>query len=315
MGSTYNKNKKINRYGVPRNRIGYLRNLTCKRNKGKIVIRSDGYCLDQISIDENKWFYNKSRYLMKTYGLTIIQYYNLCMYGSPLIYPVCRYCGRELQFRELNYGYYPVCSSKKCKSLNRSEISYFNSEELKDLNRKRITEYNNEIKWKNKSKDYRRSTLDNFISESLKSRRNNRKLIKDESRRVKVKNEIYRLVNMLIGCDLYSIFRDWSLTPDKIIEFTRNSFLSRGEPDDLCSFYIATLRNGNFKFGVSKNFELRSKLGNYKNIKPIVTSTRIKVAYLEYNIKMDLKLTKEELPWSDVRLFMNSFNKFIDDIL
>lgn len=35
MGSIVNNNLKVNRRGKPRNRIGYLRKLTCKRNLGK----------------------------------------------------------------------------------------------------------------------------------------------------------------------------------------------------------------------------------------------------------------------------------------
>lgn len=71
MGSIVNNNLKVNRRGKPRNRIGYLRKLTCKRNLGKIVINDDKYCLDQISDEENIWFYRKESYLMETYGITL----------------------------------------------------------------------------------------------------------------------------------------------------------------------------------------------------------------------------------------------------
>ena len=93
---------------------------------------------------------------METYGITLHQYYNVCTYGSVFRTPVCKYCGNDLQFRELNYGYYPVCKDKKCKSRYRSESDWLRTESMKMMHSERFTRYNNEVKWKDKTKEDRR---------------------------------------------------------------------------------------------------------------------------------------------------------------
>ena len=315
MGSTVNSNIRINRRGKPRNRIGYLKSLTCKRNLGHIVINESKYCLDQISEEDNVWFYRKEKYLMETYGITVQQYYNICMYGSVFRTPLCKYCGSDLQFRELNYGYYPVCKNKNCKSRYRSEGEWLRTESLKKLKSERFTRYNNEVKWNGKTKEERCEMTSSWRNRKIEY--NNESLNIKLSRTKRIKNSIQNLVNKLIGKNLYHAFRSsWKESYIGKSKFVKYSFLLKGNLDDVCYFYIATTDKNEFKYGVTSNISERKRLGSYKNIKCIFKSSRLIVAELEYQVKMNMMSSSEFMNWHDVRKFMNSYKisiKFIRD--
>lgn len=312
MGSTVNNNLKVNRRGKPRNRIGYLRKLTCKRNLGKIVINDDKYCLDQISDEENIWFYRKESYLMETYGITLQQYYNLCMYGSVFRTPLCKYCGNELQFRELNYGYYPVCKDKQCKSRHRSEGEWLRTDLMKSIASKNITRYNNEVKWKNKTKEEKYEITASWRSGRVKQYDG---LNIQVSRTRRIRNSIQNLANRLIGKNLYHSFRSsWRESYIGKAKFVKYSFLLKGDLKDPCYFYISTTDSNEFKYGVTINSSERMRLGNYKNIKIIFSSSRVIVAELEYQVKLNMKSSNEFLEWKNVRSFMDAYKSSIEFI-
>lgn len=315
MGSTVNINLKVNRRGKPRNTIGYLRNLTCKRYPGRIIINDEKYCLDQLSEEDNVWFYKKDKYLMETYGITLQQYYNVCMYGSVFRTPLCKYCGNDLQFRELSYGYYPVCRNKECKSRYRSEGDWLRTESMKEVHSKLFTKYNNEVKWKDKTKEDRRIINSKWRNKNVYSKG----LTSLVSKTRRIRNSIINLSNKLIGKNLYHAFRSsWNKSNAylSISKFVKYSFLLKGNLDDVCYFYIATSNEGDFKYGVTVDILERKRLGNYRNIKCILKSTRLIVAELEYQVKINLKSSSEYMDWKNVRKFMNSYKesiKFIEN--
>lgn len=88
------------------------------KNLGKLVYRGSGTrteYLDQLK-EEDAWISRAfmSRYLKRTYGLSIQEYYNLVVYGSKEATPKCPYCGNNKAFYKLIYGYYYTCSSHDC---------------------------------------------------------------------------------------------------------------------------------------------------------------------------------------------------------
>lgn len=309
MGTTILIGTKVNRYGIPRKRIGYLKNLKCKRFLGSIIINDKKYCLDQISDEDNVWFYHKSEYLMKTYGITIEQYYRLCMYGSVFTVPICKYCGKQLQFRELNYGYYPVCSKKDCKTRYRSEGSWLRTEKMLDMASKKMTMYNKSI-WDSLNKNERsekikknKTKMSSDFKSHLSVTRKNKSLLS------RICNKVFTTSCKMIGRELTSLAytKDYKI----VCRWTKEAFMTYGEPNDICEFYIATAGN-KFKFGISHNSDYRAKSAEYDNIKVIFRSSRINIAELEYLIKMDLKISKEYIDWSRVSEFRKSYNNHID---
>lgn len=307
MGSTYSYNKLTERYGVRRLRIGELNSLKCKRNIGSIIIRDDGYCLDQISDENNVWFYNKSRYLMKRYGITVVQYYNICIYGSASRTPVCKYCGKDLRFRELNYGYYPTCGCRECKRKHRSEGPWLRTENMREITSKSITRYNNEVKWKDKSLEEKREINKNWRRSPGKSENPYFTIKVSKTRRIKCMSR--RLSDYLLSRVANLRYDEYKFhkSSDDISKFTMNSFATRGNPEDICSFYIATLSNNRFKFGVTSKGYGRKSMGNYKNMKILINSDRVTISLLEYHIKKKLSSSKEVMNWKDTYKFRSAY--------
>lgn len=246
---------------------------------------------------------------MKTYGITIEQYFRLCKYGSVFITPVCKYCGKELQFRELNYGYYPVCSEKECKSRYRSEGSWLRTEKMISMASKKMTDYNNKT-WSSLNKtqrtERRRKCIekrDPEFESHLSVTRKNKSILN------KIYDKAFIASCKMIGRELSSLAytKDYNM----ICKWTRDNFMSHGEPDDICEFYIATAGN-KFKFGISINSNNRAKNAEYDNIKVIFRSSRVNIAELEYLIKLDLKISKEYIDWDRVPEFRKSYNSHID---
>lgn len=56
------------------------------------------------------------------------------------------------------------------------------------------------------------------------------------------------------------------------------------------------------------------RLGNYKNIKIIFSSSRVIVAELEYQVKLNMKSSNEFLEWKNVRSFMDAYKSSIEFI-
>lgn len=74
----------------------------------------------------------------------------------------------------------------------------------------------------------------------------------------------------------------------------RSVFMNKGLPDDLCVFYITEVPDSDLiKIGITSNIEYREFMNSisgfiYTNTECIVVSTRIKIADLEMNAKIDL---------------------------
>lgn len=95
------------------------------------------------------------------------------------------------------------------------------------------------------------------------------------------------------------------------IKRLRTMFLSYGNPDDPCEFYVTNTSDNKFKFGVTENIEGRIHSIRYAGIKylnprVIFRGTRLQVANLEAWIKIDFK-GEEYLDSS--KGFFDSFRK------
>jgi hypothetical protein len=123
--------------------------------------------------------------------------------------------------------------------------------------------------------------------------------------------------------EAYKRYRE-SLTLENAIfeaEFMRDNFINRGNPNDICYFYIAN-NKGKFKYGITHNLKARirsySRDPYYYRIKPLFETDRITVAYFECKIKIELfKLNNkigETLEDCDIKLFRQVYNKLIDNI-
>lgn len=82
---------------------------------------------------------------------------------------------------------------------------------------------------------------------------------------------------------------------DELILIDKEMFLKKGNSEDICYYYIATLegRDEIFKLGVTSSIESRNKKGyqgiKYKSLEVLYTSTRINIAEIEYNVKLKFK--------------------------
>lgn len=82
-------------------------------NPGTIIFDKESYkYLDQIDGKTLVSGNYISVYLMKTYGLTAQEYYNLVMYGGVNNTPVCYKCGKPREFIKISHGYKVRC--KEC---------------------------------------------------------------------------------------------------------------------------------------------------------------------------------------------------------
>ena len=306
MGSIKDRNKRTERYGIPRNNVKYLNSLKCKRFNGSIIINENGYALDQISENDNIWFYHKSEYLMKTYGIRIEDYYRIVIYGSSSYFPVCKYCGKDCQFRSLRDGYYMSCCSRECTGVIKREnaLINFNTPEAKKKSSKSISKFNRE-RWDNFSEEERNEFIKTWGSNPNRDRKgphlsNTIKIVRNSS------NDISKsIVNKLLFDIIeHNVVKDFSFK-------ARAGYLSRGEPNDECYFYIAVNSKGLFKFGVTRDIEYRLNHWRdpYRKIKPLFKSTRIFVANLEFLIKLDLKIIRESIEWNRVEEFRKSYIK------
>lgn len=92
-----------------------------------------------------------------------------------------------------------------------------------------------------------------------------------------------------LGLDEYNLNIENCILIDKL------NYMRKGNPDDICSYYITDFENNDslFKLGVTVDIDNRVK-GNYhglyyKNPTIIITSTRKEIAELEYQVKLKFK--------------------------
>lgn len=87
--------------------------------------------------------------------------------------------------------------------------------------------------------------------------------------------------------------------------------LSHGNLDDICNFYIAISYEGLFKYGVAKDVESRIRWSTpYRKYKIIVRDSRLKLANLEWWIKVNLGENSEYISWNLVPKFISLFGKY-----
>lgn len=86
-------------------------------------------------------------------------------------------------------------------------------------------------------------------------------------------------------------------------------WLSMGNPDDECYFYIAS--TSKLKFGITYDTNSRKIKAGYHNIKVLFKGSRLIVGNLEYLIKNELCTRSEYIDWHSTLAFRVAFNKFI----
>lgn len=120
--------------------------------------------------------------------------------------------------------------------------------------------------------------------------------------------------------EAYRRYRE-TLTLDNAIfeaEYLRDSFINKGEPGDICYFYIAN-HKGKFKYGITHNLKARvrsySRDPYYYRIKPLFEADRVTVAYFECAIKIELfkviNKIGETLDDENIKHFRKVYNKLI----
>lgn len=98
------------------------------------------------------------------------------------------------------------------------------------------------------------------------------------------------------------------------IKSRKTQFIRLGNADDICEFYI-TVSRGKFKYGISQNTLVRSYYNHTydsapRKFKVLIRSNRLKIAELEYLIKLELGLADEYLVFnSSMEKFRNAFYK------
>lgn len=91
-------------------------------------------------------------------------------------------------------------------------------------------------------------------------------------------------------------------------------FINHGDPNDPIQFYIASTFEEEFKYGITQDINKRNKIFEnvpYKNYKILGVSTRLRMAKLEYDIKIYLNDFHEHLDPSRISDFRRAFNKAI----
>lgn len=119
------------------------------------------------------------------------------------------------------------------------------------------------------------------------------------------RDEYKKFGDLLNSGGVLSLIRN---NPDKYVPLNNDNlerkvnsiwskFLSLGNPDDECVFYIGVTNSGIFKYGVTANLDDRECVYEFKRLKPVFYSTRVKVAALEAQIKFELENASERIPF------------------
>lgn len=84
-----------------------------------------------------------------------------------------------------------------------------------------------------------------------------------------------------------------------------NQFVNIGNETDRCILYLGITNKGNLKYGIT-NLQFQDKLGLYTNKEHLITihkiteGTRLQIAKLEYNIKLERKDSNEILDFCEL---------------
>jgi hypothetical protein len=92
--------------------------------------------------------------------------------------------------------------------------------------------------------------------------------------------------------------KDETISVENCIELDREVYIRRGNPDDVCYYYLSKFNETDkyFKLGVTINLENRAKTKDYHgytydpySMKELFSADRITIANLEYDIKIKFK--------------------------
>ena len=105
-------------------------------------------------------------------------------------------------------------------------------------------------------------------------------------------------------------------TLDSKIKRLRSGFISYGNPNDPCCFYIAKTASGYFKFGAAYDSWTRFKCSSYEDqyldYKEVYYGSRIEVADLEALVKYELGDASEFIKFiSTMEYFRNAFRRAV----
>lgn len=107
--------------------------------------------------------------------------------------------------------------------------------------------------------------------------------------------------------DMIGFERETYTSTKVVATWNFKKFLSNGNLDDLCEFYIAKTID-KFKFGVSITLAESGWYKHYIKSKVILRLPRIQAGLLEYLIKLDMDIDTEYIDWNLVEKFRRSYS-------
>lgn len=232
------------------------------------------YYVDQLSEDFNYFFRAYAQeYLSEHYGITTEQYYNLII-NKDINYEGnrCPYCNRIKKFEGLQLGY---DKSKTC--LSTECVSKIYSE----------------------SSHYHRTLAAKQGKLWFQSEEGRKRVSETTTRR-----------NIEWGKKGIAVFSD--LATNRYVQ--KCNFLSKGYDEDPAVLYWArTSTLGQFKIGVTTNLEVRlaSSQGRLRYIYPILESTRLEVAELEFLVKEHFNTASEYFDCNKFKEVLLIINKLL----
>lgn len=270
--------------------------MECRRFQGKLIKNSDKRLyLDQIS-DTIIWVHYRHfrNYLLSKYNLTYELYYKIVIYGDINFQPKCPICGNKIPWNKNNKlcGYASTCS-KECSDIKNSIT---NTLRLSKIEYSELSRRNKEI-YLSRSVDELNLTYSK-VSESLKLYWSK---FSAEERSAIMSSMRHQFFDSLTESERKEYVSN-RISRASLIKADYHRFLNQGSPSDICQFYIATTKDNKFKFGVTKDIQMRNLFGEYKRAKILKIGRRDEIAKIEYLIKLGLNST-EYLEYGNLRDF------------
>lgn len=259
------------------------------RNNGKPL-----QILDQLNNLSKINTRKRSSYLKRTYNLTELEYYIIVVLeGDESKLPICSYINPKTKEK---------CSNiRKFRSLvpSRGDIFYDGCEHHTSNVAAQIKQRENYKKGTTglqkadrKSKIWR----EKLRKHAIKQMKEGNSIFSPDSIRRK---DIPKPISSIKISGYNKIFSELGIDKDnatieELILVDRNMFLNKGNPKDICYYYIVDFRDSDmFKLGVTANIDSRIKRGyhglKYENISILFKSTREIIAEIEYKVKLEFK--------------------------
>lgn len=235
-------------------------------------------------------------YLKKTYGLTELDYYIIvvlrgdieklpkCTYINPYTGEICnepaKFKGSLIKYKDKLF----------CDGCNKHSINAAAQNSQREAYKKGITGLQKADRsskvWKEKLRQH-----------ALKQMEEGNSIFSpDEIRKPGIPKPIssikisgYNLIAEKLGIEPNTA------TIEELILIDRENYLRKGEPDDICIYYLAYLENEpkTIKLGVTTDLSARSKKGyhgkEYIKTEILFEGTRVQVSNIEYEVKMKFK--------------------------